>query len=526
MRQHKANYKIIITMIILIAIGLMMIALVGPSYAKVKGEEATYWLDQVKYLAITAVLLFFETRVNLVEVEKAKRPTGIWRILDAVAKRLPIILLFLGLGLNLLLAVAAGRPPLAHCQLGACRWLRLGPITIQVSDFLKLGVMLYLAKITADFQARGGFLEEAGRTTAFGMSMQALMDLFAMIRRKRGGKTANEKGYMNQMGFSGQAGATRQAGFSNQVNFGRNGYGQNFTAGNFTAGNFAKGSVRGNKLERLVAKILARGQASGWASGEILRKSYQFYAKFFGVLGISLFLIVVSQKDLGSAVPLGVIALTILFVAGIKIWKIMIMFAVILALGVGMILSSPHRRERLFTFTGKGDATTDYHIENALITVGSGGLFGVGIGNNVQTAGYLPESITDSMFAVISEMWGFVGAVIVIGLYVHLSMEILKVANTSENLYFRLVTMGVFAWLFSQVAVNISAMIALIPLTGITLPLLSKGGTSLLITCFSLGLVINISRFTARTEISDDERNEEIKNNLRMSRSGRLGGRR
>ena len=521
MRQHKANYKIIITMIILIAIGLMMIALVGPSYAKVKGEDTVYWVDQAKYLVITAVLLFFETRVNLVEVEKAKRPTGIWRILDAVAKRLPIILLFLGLGLNLLLAVAAGRPPLAHCQLGACRWLRLGPTTIQVSDFLKLGVMLYLAKITADFQARGGFLEEAGRTTAFGMSMQALMDLFAVIRRIRSGKTASEKSYMNQMGFSGQAGATRQAGFSNQVNFGRNSYDQNFGAGNF-----ARRSVRGGKLERMVAKILARGQASGWASAEILREGYKFYAKFFGILGVSLFLIVVSQKDLGSAVPLGVIALMILFVAGIKIWKIMILFAVILALGVGMILSSPHRRERLFTFTGKGDATTDYHIENALITVGSGGFFGVGIGNNVQTAGYLPESITDSMFAVVSEMWGFVGAVTVIGLYVHLFMEILKVANTSENLYFRLVTMGVFAWLFSQVAVNISAMIALIPLTGITLPLLSKGGTSLLVTCFSLGLVINISRFTARTEISDDERNEEIKNNLRMSRSSRLGGRR
>ena len=521
MRQHKANYKIIITMIILIAIGLMMIALVGPSYAKVKGEDTTYWLDQVKYLAITAVLLFFETRVNLVEVEKAKKPSGIWRILDAIAKQLPMILLIVGLSLNLLLAVAAGRSTLAYCQLGACRWLRLGPITIQVSDFLKLGVMLYLAKITADFQARGGFLEEAGRTTALGMLMQFLMDLFAMVRKMRGGKTASEKGYMNQAGFSGQTGATRQAGFANQVNFGRNGYGQNFAAGNF-----ARGSVRGGKLERLVAKNLARGQASGWASGEILRKSYQFYAKFFGVLGVSLFLIVVSQKDLGSAVPLGVIALTILFVAGIKIWKIMILFAVILALGVGMILSSPHRRERLFTFTGKGDATTDYHIENALITVGSGGLLGVGIGNNVQTAGYLPESITDSMFAVVSEMWGFVGAVAVIGLYVHLFMEILKVANTSENLYFRLVTMGVFAWLFSQVAVNISAMIALIPLTGITLPLLSKGGTSLLITCFGLGLVINISRFTARTEISDDERNEEIKNNLRTSRSSRLGGRR
>jgi len=515
MRQHKANYKIIITMIILIAIGLMMIALVGPSYAKVKGEDTVYWMDQVKYLVITAVLLFFETRVNLVEVENAKKPNGIWRILDAIAKQLPMILLFLGLSLNLLLAVAAGRSTLAYCQLGACRWLRLGPITIQVSDFLKLGVMLYLAKITADFQARGGFLEEAGRTTALGMLMQLLMDLYVRIKGRKEGRGTNSK---SQVGVSGGTA------FSSQVNFSRNNYG--FNQGFNTAGNSARENGQSNRLMRGAAKILARGKASGWASAEILREGYKFYAKFFGVLGVSLFLIVVSQKDLGSAVPLGVIALTILFVAGIKIWKIMIMFAIILALGVGMILSSPHRRERLFTFTGKGDATTDYHIENALITVGSGGFLGVGIGNNVQTAGYLPESITDSMFAVVSEMWGFVGAVAVIGLYVHLFMEILKVANTSENLYFRLVTMGVFAWLFSQVAVNISAMIALIPLTGITLPLLSKGGTSLLITCFGLGLVINISRFTARTEISDDERNEEIKNNLRMSRSGRLGGRR
>lgn len=515
MRQHKANYKIIITMIILIAIGLMMIALVGPSYAKVKGEEATYWLDQVKYLAITAVLLFFETRVNLVEVENAKKPNGIWRILDAIAKQLPMILLVLGLSLNLLLAVSAGHSSLAYCQLGACRWLRLGPITIQVSDFLKLGVMLYLAKITADFQARGGFLEEAGRTTALGMLMQLLMDLYVRIKGRKEGRSTNSKS---------QAGVSGGTAFSSQVNFSRNSYG--FNQGFNTAGNSARVNGQGNSLMNGVAKNLARGKASGWASAEILREGYQFYAKFFGVLGVSLFLIVVSQKDLGSAVPLGVIALTILFVAGIKIWKIMILFAVILALGVGMILSSPHRRERLFTFTGKGDATTDYHIENALITVGSGGLLGVGIGNNVQTAGYLPESITDSMFAVVSEMWGFVGAVAVIGLYVHLFMEILKVANTSENLYFRLVTMGVFAWLFSQVAVNISAMIALIPLTGITLPLLSKGGTSLLITCFGLGLVINISRFTSRTEISDDERNEEIKNNLRMSRSSRLGEKR
>ena len=515
MRQHKANYKIIITMIILIAIGLMMIALVGPSYAKVKGEDTVYWVDQVKYLVITAVLLFFETRVNLVEVENAKKPNGIWRILDAIAKQLPMILLVLGLSLNLLLAVSAGHSSLAYCQLGACRWLRLGPITIQVSDFLKLGVMLYLAKITADFQARGGFLEEAGKTTVFGMLLQTLMDLYMKFKGKKEGRGTNSKS---------QASVSGGTAFSSQVNFSRNNYG--FNQGFNTAGNSARVNGQGNRLMNGVAKILARGKASGWASAEILREGYKFYAKFFGVLGVSLFLIVVSQKDLGSAVPLGVIALTILFVAGIKIWKIMILFAVILALGVGMILSSPHRRERLFTFTGKGDATTDYHIENALITVGSGGFLGVGIGNNVQTAGYLPESITDSMFAVVSEMWGFVGAVAVIGLYVHLFMEILKVANTSENLYFRLVTMGVFAWLFSQVAVNISAMIALIPLTGITLPLLSKGGTSLLITCFGLGLVINISRFTSRTEISDDERNEEIKNNLRVSRSSRLGGRR
>ncbi|MBF1035613.1 MAG: FtsW/RodA/SpoVE family cell cycle protein, partial [Candidatus Nanosynbacter sp.] len=237
MRQHKANYKIIITMIILIAIGLMMIALVGPSYAKVKGEDTVYWVDQVKYLVITAVLLFFETRVNLVEVENAKKPNGIWRILDAIAKQLPMILLVLGLSLNLLLAVSAGHSSLAYCQLGACRWLRLGPITIQVSDFLKLGVMLYLAKITADFQARGSFLEEAGKTTAFGMLMQLLMDLYMRIKGRKEGRSTNSKS---------QAGVSGGTAFSSQVNFSRNNYG--FNQGFNTAGNSARVNGQGNRL--------------------------------------------------------------------------------------------------------------------------------------------------------------------------------------------------------------------------------------------------------------------------------------
>ena len=229
-----------------------------------------------------------------------------------------------------------------------------------------------------------------------------------------------------------------------------------------------------------------------------------FWLKFILTLGAAVFFLVVAQKDLGSALPLIAMALAMLLVSGARLKYFLIIGVAGLALAV-LALSSPHRQERLRGFL-QGDCSNAYHINNALIAIGSGGLFGVGIGNNVQTAGYLPESITDSMFAVIGETIGFVGISVVLLFYYMLLSRILKVADCIKDSYYQMVTVGIFAWLAGHVVVNIAAMTGLVPLTGITLPLLSKGGTSLILNMAIIGLVLNISQYTMRADLTDAER--------------------
>ena len=161
------------------------------------------------------------------------------------------------------------------------------------------------------------------------------------------------------------------------------------------------------------------------------------------------------------------------------------------------IVISPHRLERLTTFQGGGDSDSSYHIDNALLAIGTGGLFGVGVGNSVQATGYLPESINDSVFAVMGETFGFFGLTLLILAFTWLLMRLLKMIPLLDTEDGIMVT-GVFAWVAAQVIVNVAAMTGLIPLTGITLPLLSYGGTSMMFIAFALGLALQASKFTRR----------------------------
>ena len=234
------------------------------------------------------------------------------------------------------------------------------------------------------------------------------------------------------------------------------------------------------------------------------KDGYAFWVKYVGTLLMAVFFLVVAQKDLGSALPLVAMALAMLLVSGARA-KVFVIIAAAGVLLAGFAMSSPHRQERLKGFL-EGDSSNAYHINNALIAIGSGGLFGVGIGNNVQTAGYLPESITDSMFAVIGETIGFVGIMVVLFFYYMLLSRILRVADCTRENYYQLIAIGIFAWLAGHVVVNITAMTGLVPLTGITLPLLSKGGTSLILNMAIIGLALNISQYTMRSDLTDAER--------------------
>ena len=213
---------------------------------------------------------------------------------------------------------------------------------------------------------------------------------------------------------------------------------------------------------------------------------------------LTLGLVVLNQADMGTGVVLVAIILTMLWMSGIKQAYFWLVVATVLALGVISIMAAPHRMERLLTFSGAGDVNDTYHIENALMAIGSGGWFGVGIGNSVQATGYLPESINDSVFAVMGETFGFLGLSLIVGCFALLLARLMRLAVLTKDDEQKLVVMGVWAWVAAQVIINIAAMTGLLPLTGITLPLLSYGGTSMVFVATALGLCLQLSCYTSR----------------------------
>ena len=248
-------------------------------------------------------------------------------------------------------------------------------------------------------------------------------------------------------------------------------------------------------LAELMAERKKQGKLTSWSD---------FWLPFVIVCGLSLGFVVVVQKDLGTGVSMMAIIVAMLFMSGVPMRYFGMALGVIGVCGVLAIVSSPHRIERLLTFND-ADSSDSYHIENAMIAIGTGGFFGVGIGNSVQATGYLPESINDSVFAVMGETFGFVGLVAVVVCFAVLLLRLLRTANYLHDDEESLVVIGVFAWATAHVVVNIASMTGLLPLTGITLPLLSYGGTSMLFMAAALGLALQLSCYTSR-----EPRKEEV----------------
>lgn len=235
----------------------------------------------------------------------------------------------------------------------------------------------------------------------------------------------------------------------------------------------------------------------------------EFWLPIGLVSALSLGLVVVAQGDLGTGVAMIAIIFGMLLVAGVPTKQYLIMLAIIAVGSVGAIATSSHRMERITAWldTIQGAEVTDstYHIENAMLAIGTGGFSGVGIGNSVQATGYLPESINDSVFAIMGETFGFVGLFLVVAVFGALLTRMLKVAERTQPSDQRIFVVGVFSWTLAQFAVNIMAMIGLIPVTGVTLPLLSYGGTSMIFLAYALGLVLQISCYTSREGITDED---------------------
>ncbi|MEO5627944.1 MAG: putative peptidoglycan glycosyltransferase FtsW [Candidatus Saccharimonadales bacterium] len=225
------------------------------------------------------------------------------------------------------------------------------------------------------------------------------------------------------------------------------------------------------------------------------KKTLQPLLIALGAIGL---VVGVIQSDFGSTAVMVAMMVSMTFIAGMPMKRIMLVGGVI---GIGLLIlisGSSYRRDRLLTFMHpeRDCQNTGYQVCQALITVGSGGVFGLGVANSVQAYGYLPEAANDSIFAIFAEKFGFLGVTALIALFVAFFRRLLKIAERAPDDYSRLLVVGIIAWLSTQVLINVGAMMGLLPLKGITLPFISSGGTSLIFVLGALGLVFQISRYT------------------------------
>ncbi len=216
---------------------------------------------------------------------------------------------------------------------------------------------------------------------------------------------------------------------------------------------------------------------------------------YFVPAGLVLILVII-QPDMDTTMVLTASVGIIYWLSGASTKNLLYLIGVILVAGMGLIFSSSYRMERFMSMLNvTGDTlNTSYHAWQILIAVGSGGLFGTGLGQSRQKYGFLPEVAGDSIFAIIAEELGFIGGAILIGALLYVILRSLRAAARAEDKFAQLFGAGLTAWLGAQILVNIFSIVGLIPLSGITLPFISYGGSSLLITMATMGVILKISK--------------------------------
>jgi len=204
--------------------------------------------------------------------------------------------------------------------------------------------------------------------------------------------------------------------------------------------------------------------------------------------------LVILEPDLGTAIIILSVSAIVYFSSGAPI----IHFLTLLPIGLSSILilalTSPYRLRRLTTFLNPENDPlgASYHIRQILISLGSGGIFGLGLGSSRQKYEFLPEATTDSIFAIIAEEFGFLGSLVLIFFYVFLLYKIFKAVEGAPDRFGFLLGCGILGMLATQIIINLGAMTALFPLTGVPLPFISYGGSNLIVSMTAIGILLNI----------------------------------
>lgn len=215
----------------------------------------------------------------------------------------------------------------------------------------------------------------------------------------------------------------------------------------------------------------------------------------FGMLVGFVLLLILLQPDLGTALLIMFEAAVLYFLSGANLKHFLYAIPLVGGLVGLMVAIAPYRLARLTSFLHIGSDLqgASYHIKQVLIALGSGGIIGVGAGNSLQKYVYLPENVTDSIFAIIAEEFGFIGATILIGVFMLVVWRGFIIASRAKDTFGKLLAVGIITFIGIQAVVNLATMTVLMPLTGVPLPFISYGGSSLIVDLAAIGILLNIS---------------------------------
>ena len=216
---------------------------------------------------------------------------------------------------------------------------------------------------------------------------------------------------------------------------------------------------------------------------------------FLLLMGLVIGLIML-EPDMGTAIVIMSEALALYFLSGASILHFFLLAPILAILGFIFVKLSPYRTKRLEAFLNLDSEieSSSYHVRQILIALGAGGLTGVGLGNSLQKYAYLPESTTDSIFAIIAEELGFVGATAIIIFYIFIYARCFNISVKAKENFGKLLGGGITTFLAVQTLINLAAQTALVPLTGIPLPFISYGGSALIVDLCAIGILLNISK--------------------------------
>ncbi len=234
--------------------------------------------------------------------------------------------------------------------------------------------------------------------------------------------------------------------------------------------------------------------------GSKITDFYNTFLPFVMMLGLA-FILVIQEPDMGTAVSLALITGSMYMVAGATWGQIFTLVGGGLGSILVLIKLAPYRLSRFLTFLNPNadPLGSGYHINQALLAIGSGGLFGLGYGRSRQKYNFLPEASSDSIFAVIGEELGMIGCLALIAGFAIVIWRGLLIARRAPDMFGRLLAMGITGWIGFQAVLNMGALVGLFPLTGIPLPFISLGGTSLVMVLAASGILLNISKQTIIT---------------------------